>query len=57
MIGWETERDTEGAARNVTKLLNSVHTLFTPQDPLLPASGVRLETARKTDKQKSELYF
>jgi hypothetical protein len=24
---------------------------------LLPASGVRLETARKTDKQKSELYF
>jgi hypothetical protein len=24
---------------------------------LLPASGVRLETPQKTDKQKSELYF
>jgi hypothetical protein len=38
-------------------LLNSVHTLFTPEVPLLPASGVRLETLEKTDKQKPELYF
>jgi len=38
-------------------LLKSVHTLFTPGDPLLSASGVRLETLEKTDKQKSELYF
>jgi hypothetical protein len=25
--------------------------------PLLPASGVRLETRQKTDKKNSELYF
>ena len=25
--------------------------------PLLPASGVRLETQQKTDKKNSELYF
>jgi hypothetical protein len=57
MIWRRIERDAESAARNVTKLLNSVHTLFTPMIPLLRASGVRLKTARKTDKQKSELYF
>jgi len=57
MIWRKIDRDPESAARNVTKLLNSVHTLFTPDDSFLRASGVRLETARKTDKQKSELYF
>jgi len=52
-----TPRGGGSADWNVTKLMNSVHTLFTPDDPLLSASGVRLETLEKTDKQKSELYF
>jgi hypothetical protein len=33
------------------------HFIHTGRFPFLPASGVRLETPQKTDKQNSELYF
>ena len=37
--------------------LENVHILFTRPHLSLPASGLRLETAFKIDKKKSELYF
>jgi hypothetical protein len=52
VIWRETGRDPESAARNVTKLLNSVHTLFTPEGSLARCQRREIRNAEKNRQAK-----
>jgi hypothetical protein len=52
MIRRKIEREAESAARNVTKLLNSVHTLFTPDDSLAPCQRREIRNGKKIRQAK-----
>ena len=52
MIRPKIDRDVKNAARNVTKLLNSVHTLFTPDDSLAPCQRREIRNAEKNRQAK-----
>ena len=58
----DVNRRAQGAlARNdhwqVTNLLKTVHTLFTPRVPLLPASGLEIRNRSKSRQEKSGRLF
>jgi hypothetical protein len=52
LIRRRIERDPETAACNVTKLLNSVHTLFTPHDSLPPCQRREIRNGEKNRQAK-----
>jgi len=52
-LTWQKiHRDAKSAARNVTELLNSVHTLFTPDDSLAPCQRREIRNGAKNRQAK-----
>ena len=52
VIGRRLQYAAGSAAGNVTKLLNSVHTLFTPDDSLAPCQRREIRNAAKNRQEK-----
>jgi hypothetical protein len=52
MIAQKIEREAESATRHVTKLLNSVHTLFTSDDSLAPCQRREIRNGEKNRQAK-----
>ncbi|PYK61205.1 MAG: hypothetical protein DME43_03070 [Verrucomicrobia bacterium] len=52
VIGRRLRRNAGRAVSNVTKLLNSVHTLFTPDDSLAPCQRREIRNATKNRQEK-----
>jgi hypothetical protein len=52
VTGRRLQRNTGSAVSNVTKWLNSVHTLFTPDDSLAPCQRREIRNAAKDRQEK-----